>query len=163
MEDVRLIKGLIEATVKARKFVRAYPENNPVYIRTIDNTFKKFTEVFKHTGDITLHIKQYEILFGDKQVYYNPERFDNLALLFFKDGLRELTFKKGLNKGELKAFLRIIALDERELSDDDIVTLLWERDFQHIKYAVDESVLQEDEEYETAANKKAHGANHISQ
>jgi len=154
MEDVRLIKGLIEATVKARKFVRAYPENNPVYIRTIDNTFKKFTEVFKHTGDITLHIKQYEILFGDKQVYYNPERFDNLALLFFKDGLRELTFKKGLNKGELKAFLRIIALDERELSDDDIVTLLWERDFQHIKYAVDESVLQEDEEYETAATKK---------
>lgn len=153
MEESRLIKNLIEASVKAKKFVRAYPENNPIYIKTINNTFKKFTEALNHTGDIALHIKQYEILFHDKQVYYNPERHDNLSLLFFKDGLRELTFKKGLTIEELEAFLRVISLDERELIEDDIVTLLWEKDFRHIKYVIDDTVLEEDNEYEIAATK----------
>lgn len=153
MEESRLIKNLIEVSVKAKKFVRAYPENNPIYIKTINNTFKKFTEALNYTGDIALHIKQYEILFHDKQVYRNPERHDNLSLLFFKDGLRDLTFKKGLTMEELEAFLRVISLDEKELIDDDIVTLLWEKDFRHIKYVVDDTVLEEDKEYEIAATK----------
>jgi HEAT repeat protein len=35
--------------------------------------------------------------------------------------------------------------------DDDIVTLLWEKDFQNIQYVVDEITLSDEEDYETQA------------
>lgn len=149
MSEVAPIKDFLQMLLKTKKLVRMYPENNPMYIKAINDMYEKFEEVFQDIGnDIVLHIRQYEILHDDKQVYYNPEKTDNLALFFFKDGIRELKFFRGLNKEELEVFLKIISLDEKELIDDDIVTLLWEKDFQYIRYVVDESVLTEDEDYE---------------
>ena len=55
---------------------------------------------------------------------------------------------------ELEEFLKIIALDfDREMVDDDVVTLLWEKDFQNIRYLVDEAFLVdlEEEDYEKKA------------
>ncbi len=151
MSESSRIKDLIQWLLKTKKLIRMYPENNPMYIKALDDMYSRFEEAFSISGDITLQIRQYEILYHDEQVYHNPEKTDNLALFLFKDGIRELRFLKGLDKEELKDFLKIISLDEKELVDDDIVTLLWERDFQHIKYVVDESVLTEDEEYEFKA------------
>ncbi len=150
-----LIAELVNLIVKTRKLLRMYPENNPMYIKALDDIYAKFTDVFdKIGGDIKLDIRQYEIYYGDEKVYQNFEKTDNIALYFFKDGIRELTFKKGIPKEELKDFFHIIGLDEKELVEEDIVSLMWERDFQYIKYVVDESVLAEDEEYERVATKR---------
>ena len=101
---------------------------------------------------MTFRIKQNEIFCDSEQIYYNPQKEDNIALFFFKDGLREITFKKGFSVKELEDFLRILTVDyDREVLDDDVVTLLWERDFQNVKYVVDEAFLTEDEDYESEA------------
>ena len=53
--------------------------------------------------------------------------------------------------------MKIIALDfDREAVDDDIVTLLWEKDFQNIQYIVDEAFLVDvdEEDYETKAERR---------
>ncbi|NIR14876.1 MAG: HEAT repeat domain-containing protein, partial [Desulfobacterales bacterium] len=53
-------------------------------------------------------------------------------------------------------FLEIISVDfDSEDIEDDIITLLWEKDFQHIRYTVDETSLLEDEEYLEKATKEA--------
>ena len=151
-EDIRLAKDVIQTLLKAKKTIRMYPENNPIYKKTLDDAFSRFAELFNYLDEFALKLKQNEILFNAEQVYFNPEKEDNLALFFFKDGLRELTFKKGLTPGELEEFLKIIALDfDREAVDDDIVTLMWEKDFQNIKYVADDAFLTEDEDYETKA------------
>ena len=148
-EPAKLVRDVILSLLKAKKTVRMYPQNNPVYQKTVDETYAKLNEAFQDRDDLTLRMRQHEILFESERVYHNPEKDDNLALFFFKDGLRELTFKKGVSKEEMEEFLRIIALDfEREAVDDDIVTLLWERDFENIKYVTDETFLIDDEEYE---------------
>lgn len=152
MSEISSIKDLVQMLLKTKKLVRMYPENNPMYIKAINDMYEKFQEAFESvSGDIVLQIRQYEILFQDEQVYHNLEKSDNIALFFFKDGIRELRFINGLDKEELAEFLKIISLDEKDLIEDDIVTLLWERDFQKIKYVVDESILTEDEEYEISA------------
>ncbi len=151
-EDIRLAKDVVQALLKAKKTIRMYPENNPIYKKTIDDTFSRFAEFFNYQDDLVLKLKQNEMFYNAEQVYLNPEKEDNLALFFFKDGLRELTFKKGLTPSEIEDFLKIIALDfDREAVDDDIVTLMWEKDFQNIKYVADEAFLMEDEDYETTA------------
>ena len=151
-EENRAAKEVIQAILKSKKILRMYPENNPVYIKTLEDAYNKFREFFYFNEELQLKIKQNEIYCGSEQVYSSSEKEDNLALFFFKDGLREITFKKGLTNDEVEAFLTVITLDfDTEVIDDDIVTLFWEKDFQNIQYVVDDAVLADEDDYETTA------------
>ena len=155
-EEIRAAKDVIQAILKSKKILRMYPSNNPIYIKTLEDANSKFREFFYYNDELQLKIKQNEIYCGSEQVYSSSEKEDNLALFFFKDGLRELTFRKGLTNDETEAFLTVITLDfDTEVIDDDIVTLFWEKDFQNIEYVVDEIILGDEEDYETPAVKKA--------
>ena len=155
-EEIRAAKDVIQAILKSKKILRMYPSNNPIYIKTLEDTNSKFKEFFYYNDELQLKIKQNEIYCGSEQVYSSSEKEDNLALFFFKDGLRELTFRKGLTNDEMEAFLTVITLDfDTEVIDDDIVTLFWEKDFQNIQYVVDEAILADEEDYETPAVNKA--------
>jgi len=156
-EDIKEAKDVVQTLLKAKKTLRMYPQNNPVYQKTLEDANERFRDFFAYKNTLTLKIKQNSILYEDEQVFYSPEKEDNLALFFFKDGLRELTFNKGLSQEELEEFLRLIALDfDRDAVDDDVVTLMWEKDFQNIQYVVDEAYLvdADAENYEQVAEEK---------
>ncbi|MGC2064008.1 MAG: HEAT repeat domain-containing protein [Thermodesulfovibrionales bacterium] len=151
-DDVRTIRDIIQTVLKSRKILRMYPENNPIYVNALEECYSKFKNLFYSQDDLTLTVRQNEILYHGEQVYHSPEKEDNLAIFFFKDGLREISFRKGLPAEELESFLRIISLDfNRDVLDDDIITLFWERDFQKIQYVVDDVVLSDDDDYEEQA------------
>jgi HEAT repeat protein len=156
-DEIREAKDILQTLIKAKKNIRMYPENNPIYRNTLEDTFVRFTNFLDYRDEFKLQIKQNSISYESEELYSSTEKEDNLALFFFKDGLRELTFKKGLLRDELEEFLKIIAREfDREEIDDDIVTLLWEKDFQNIQYVVDEAFLVDidEEDYETKAEKK---------
>jgi HEAT repeat protein len=156
-EDVKKVKDIIQSFLKAKKILRMYPENNPIYINTLEDSFGKFKDYFYDKEELCLKIKQNEIFYDSEQIYFNPEKEDNLALFFFKDGIREITFKQGLTHEEMEEFLKIASLDfSREALDDDIVTLFWEKDFQYIQYVVDDIVLADAEDYEAKAVMEMH-------
>ncbi|MBI5206090.1 MAG: HEAT repeat domain-containing protein [Nitrospirae bacterium] len=155
LEDIKAAKDVVNALLKAKKTFRMYPETNPMYEKMIEDAYAKFVSFFDYRDELTLKVKQNELFCDSEPVYHNPQKEDNIALFFFKDGLREITFKKGFSHKELEEFLKILTVDyDREVVDDDVVTLLWERDFQNIRYVVDESFLAEDEDYETSAVKE---------
>ncbi|NWF52277.1 MAG: HEAT repeat domain-containing protein [Nitrospirae bacterium] len=157
-EDTNFVKDILQSITKARKTLRMYPPNNPMYIKTLEETYNKFKEFFEYKEDLSFRIGQDSIYFDSEEIYHKAEKEDNLALFFFKDGLRELTFKKGLSQEELEGFLKIITMDfEKEAEDEDVVTLLWQRDFQNINYIVDDTVLLdvEGEDYELKAVNEA--------
>ncbi len=141
-EDIKEARDILQNIIKAKKNLRMYPENNPIYVKTLEDSYSRFNAFFDYRDSLALKIKQNSIYFDSEQLYYNPEKEDNLALFFFKDGLREIIFNKGLLQNELEEFLKIVALDfDRETVDDDVVTLLWEKDFQNIRYVVEEGFL----------------------
>jgi HEAT repeat protein len=149
-EELGKVKDIVQSFLKAKKILRMYPENNPVYINTLEDNFGKFKDFFYYREEFHLQIRQNEMLYDSEQVYYSPDKEDNLALFFFKDGLREITFKKGLSYEEMQDFLKIISLDfSRDVLEDDVVTLFWEKDFQNIDYVVDEITLADDDDYES--------------
>jgi hypothetical protein len=153
-EDINLVKDILQTVIKARKTLKMYPQNNPMYVKTLEETYNKFKDFLDDKDELSLKIGQNNIFYDSEEIYHKAEKEDNLALFFFKDGLRELTFKKGLLQEELEEFLKIIIMDfDREEIDEDLVTLLWERDFQNIKHIVDDTVLIdiEGEDYETKA------------
>ncbi|MBM4389389.1 MAG: hypothetical protein FJ088_16760, partial [Deltaproteobacteria bacterium] len=135
--------------------VKLYQKNNPMYGKAIDNLYVKVTDIFQQTGDIVLQIEPRALLSGGESVYSSQDQHDNFAFLFFKEGLRELTFKKEVTKEDPDEFLNIISRDEKELLDHDIVSLLWDRNFVNIKHTVDEGVFAEDDGYESKATQQA--------
>jgi len=156
-EDLKEVRDILQNIIKAKKAFRMYPPNNPMYTKILDEAYTKFKNFFAYKDNYVLHIKHNSILYDAAEIYTNPEKEDNLALFFFKDGLRELSFSRGLSQEELEEFLKILALDfDREVVDDDIVTLLWEKDFHNIQYVVDETVLvdMDEEDYETTAEEE---------
>jgi HEAT repeat protein len=158
-EEIKEARDILQNIVKAKKTFRMYPQNNPIYMKTLEESYAKFRHYFDYKDSLSLKIKQNGIYYDSEQIYFNQEKEDNLALFFFKDGLRELTFKKGMLLEELEEFLKITAMDfDRDAVDDDIVILLWERDFQNIHYVVDESILVDidDADYATSAEEKGH-------
>lgn len=155
-DELKTVKDIIQAILKSKKILRMYPANNPIYVKNLEDAYGKFKEYFYYKDELHLKIKQNEIYYDSEQVYSSSEKEDNLALFFFKDGLREISFKKALTNYELEVFLQVIVLDfDNEVIDDDIVTLFWEKDFQNIQYIVDEAVLADEEDYESVAVKEA--------
>jgi len=141
-EETKEVRDIILTLLKTKKAMKMYLPNNPIYINAVTELYWRLRSFFKTNENLTLRFRQNEILYDDAVVYTNPEKDDNLALLFFKDGLRELTIKNGLTEDELLEFIKVLNLDfEREVLDDDLVTLLWQKDFEHISYVVDEEFL----------------------
>ena len=146
-EETRLVKDVIEGILKAKKLLKFYPSNNPIYINASKEIYDKFYNVFKENDAISLQISMTALTYKKQQVYDNPQKEGNFAFLFFKDGIKEVTFLKGIDQKELEEFMKILNLDfATEDFDDDIVTLLWTGEFEHIKYIVDEDFLGDSEE-----------------
>ncbi|RMG71213.1 MAG: hypothetical protein D6710_06370, partial [Nitrospirae bacterium] len=78
------IRDLIQAILKARKNLRIYPENNPIYQKTLDDVYSRFKEILDYTDELKFKIRQFEILHDDQVVYENRQKDESLALLFFK-------------------------------------------------------------------------------
>ncbi len=151
-DENREAREILQNILKAKKTFRMYPKNNPVYIKTLEDTYVRFREFLDYRSEIVFAITQNTISYDAEKIYESTQKEENFALFFFKDGLREITFKKGLLQSELEEFLQIIALDfDREGVDDDLVTLFWERDFENIQYVVDDTVMVDLEEEEFAA------------
>jgi hypothetical protein len=55
------------------------------------------------------------------------------AFRLFCDGIREISFEQTMRWGELLDFLDILSTNPR-MSEEDLVTMLWERDFDGIRY-----------------------------
>lgn len=151
-EDVKIAGDIIQSFLKAKKNLRLYPSNNPIYSKTVEEAYRRVSDFFNYQDRLTLQLGRNDIFFEGESVYKGEGKDDNLALFFFRDGLREITFGKELDEEEFREFLEVLAYDfDRAELEDDVVTLLWAKDFQHIKYVVDDAVLTEDEGYEDEA------------
>ena len=144
-EEVRLVKDLLQLVVKTKRAFEMYPSNNPILQKFQEDLVKKFDSFFATENRLTLSIRQHDVYYKGLPVYHNPNKDDNIALLFYKDGLRELTFTAGFTGDEITDFLEVIRVRPEssvESYDDDVVTLLWEKDFLHLTYYVVEEYVE---------------------
>ena len=120
--------GLINKGVRATQL---YLPNNPVYQRAVDNVRAGFRQVFQSVEELQLQVTEGELKWEDEVVYSHDNKGESLAWLLYKDGVRSLTFKQGVEADEMPKFLRILHQARNLQSDaaDDMLTLLWEQDF----------------------------------
>ncbi|MCB9507516.1 MAG: protein kinase [Myxococcales bacterium] len=90
------------------------------------------------------------------EAFWKPDApFDKITYNLFDAGFRKMHLLPGLDAQECRDFLRWLVLDpEHDLAlEDDLATIFWQREFQHIRcQLVSAVVLQDVEDYEQLDN-----------
>ncbi len=155
-----LARNFIKTALKAKKLLQIYPANNIIYRNVIDEIFSIAEEYLDTYGDLIFRITPAEMFVDSESVYQSsgqgPDRTagrkDDLALMFFNEGIREVTFKTGLHKNELEEFLKLTGKDfDRDEEGADLVSALWEKGLEGIKITLDESVFFEGDDQPAGA------------
>ena len=132
----RVVEELLQVLVKGLRAIQLYLPNNPVYQRAVENIQAAFAPVWEHTAELRLAVTETDLAWEGRPVLVQPTKSESVAWVLFKDGIRALTFYPGTEDEEIVRFLRVIQrcrnLDAQ--SPDDLLTLLWEEDFQTIRY-----------------------------
>jgi HEAT repeat protein len=166
LQDATPVVHLMQAVVKGLRAVQLYLPNNPVYQRAIENVKRAFDPIWEEFVELDLVIAETDLLLGEEVVLTQPNKSESIAWVLFKDGLRSLSFAPGVQDDEVIKFLNVLHKARTLQPDaaDDLLTLLWDEDFQFIRYHAIELAMDEvptivsQEEEETKEDKWGYGS-----
>jgi len=130
------VTDLLKAFVKAMRAHQLYMANNPMHARSLESVKHAFDEIWKQAPRIELQVTETQLKWEGRVVLQEHERTnDNLAWLFYKDGIRELTFLQGFESEDLASLFDILQrVRKAGADDDDLLTLMWEYEFSTLQY-----------------------------
>jgi len=114
-----------------------YARNNKAISRFLDDLFSSLTSFLESSGTLWLGVAADRFIFDGQVVYYDADRESGLPFRLYRDGVRMLSLDTGLTRVEMEDFLELLARRPstgRDAEEDDLVTMLWRRSFDHIRY-----------------------------
>jgi len=138
--EVKMARNVIQSFRKTFSLIKLYPPENPSVEKAIDlfsGLIKGFLDEYE---ELIIKIGEFNFSYKEEIAFQDEEKRKSLPFLFYRDGVRELSFHKGLDKEELHYFFEIInKVSDLPPEEADIVNSLWEKDLVHIRYfAIDE-------------------------
>jgi hypothetical protein len=125
------------------KGYRLYEANHPILTKFLERLKKDFDKYFEELPSFSLQITEHRLSYHGNVVYESEDVKESLAFLFYKDGVRELRFLKGLEFKEILDFLDVVRKSDLvNRMEDDLVTLLWDKDFSHITFTTMDDFLE---------------------
>ncbi len=138
-------QDLLRQFDKTVRLHQLYPATNATYLKAIGALRAAFRSMWELTGSVALQVSDTQFTWHDVVVLDEPEKAsDSLPWTLFKDGVRQLVLRPGFEETELDALLAIIPKVRRAQDyDDDVLTLLWEQEFEHLSYRFIDTVTSE--------------------
>jgi HEAT repeat protein len=130
---VKAAAGWIAQFARTLKTCRLYDAGNPAVVRFRDELAHATHHLLAEHGAIMFHFGSDDVTCDGQSLYPARSRDDNFAYPFYRDGVRAMTIAPGLESAELQTLVdAVLAATGANLEDGDLVTMLWEADFQHI-------------------------------
>ncbi len=143
-EEVLLSRELTGAFLKTVKAFRFYPPDNPTLKGLRDQLLKKFQFFLNRYPSFVIQVGEYDLSYKGRVLYENRDVKTSLAFSLYKDGLREIRFMKNLEEWEIQGVIDILKQSEQiNPLEDDVVTMMWERDFVHVRFLATDEFLEE--------------------
>jgi hypothetical protein len=146
------VQELLRLFVKAARAHQLYLPNNPIHRSAIEALRAGFTPIWAETDELDLAITETELQWFGLTVLTGDKSTDNIAWLFFKDGVRGLRLMKGIQDTEIVKLLELVQRARRASpDDDDIVAMLWEADFMYLSYRHVDLLAEVDADFPNAS------------
>ena len=97
------VEELLRTLVKASRAFQMYLPNNPMFHRAAKNLETAFEPVWSAVDELVLTVQETDFVWEGTVVYHQLSKADSLAWTLYKDGLRVLTLRKGVEVEELAA------------------------------------------------------------
>jgi hypothetical protein len=125
--------------------VYSYESGGELLGNIFDNVLGALEKALQDDEVIDLHIKPLQLFYQRKMVYENKDKKKSLAYLLFENGIRLLSFKRGLQKEELIELIYTCSQDftSPELMDEDLYCSIFEKNFQNIEVVGFDFVAEE--------------------
>lgn len=130
------VTELMNSLVKALRAYHMYLPNNPIHQRATENLRAAFAPVWDAMDELTVTVAETDFVWDEQVVYHQPNKSESVAWGLFKDGMRSFTIRRGAESEELPRFLELINQARFLAADagDDLLTLLWEQEYEFIQY-----------------------------
>jgi hypothetical protein len=120
--------GVLDKVIRA---ARMYQGEGALLGRLMEDLERRGLDLVSD-GAVTVRVASFGVVFQGHQLAPDEKRIPYLFRLFC-DGVRELTFLPGFDRAEVQALVEVLATDLRG-ADDDLVTLLWRKQFKSVRY-----------------------------
>lgn len=141
--ELQAVKQLIALLDKTFRTTRTYGPNNPIAQKFFHQFYDHLTIQLAAHDVLQFLAQRSELLYKGVAVYQSTSSSENLALKLHADGIRELSFHKGLSQEDLAYFLEALwDTYDSDTSDDDIVTRLWEKNLSTISFVTAEEIVK---------------------
>jgi hypothetical protein len=133
---IAYVTDFLKSFVKAVRAHQLYLPNNPMHARSLEAVREAFAKIWTQTDELELQIVETQLMWEGRVVLDEQERTsDNVVWLFYKDGIRELKFLQGFEQEELGTLFDILQRVRKATDDDDdLLTIMWEREFAYLQY-----------------------------
>ena len=130
------VAELINGLVKALRAYHMYLPNNPDLPARERQPPVAFQPIWAVLDELVLTVAETDFVWEEQVVYHQLNKAESIAWGLFKDGMRSLTIRRGAELEELPRFLETINRARFLPADagDDLLTLLWEQEFEFIQY-----------------------------
>lgn len=147
---VRAVSTWVQQWLRTLKAWRLYGAQNPTLEKFKSELAASLQALLESHGTLKLRFTGDAVVLREQVVHEARTREDNLGQVFFRDGIHSLSFMPGMDRTELDVLLSCIirATDRASTSDEDLGTLLWDAELEHLdmNYVSAEMWLDLDEE-----------------
>lgn len=137
--DLAPVANLMQVIMKGLRATQLYLPNNPVYQQAVKSIRGAFAPVWEGFDELEFVVAETDFLVDDKSVLSQPKN-ESIAWVLYKDGIRSLVLRPMVEEEEIIKFLWVLnkARNLPADAEDDLLTLLWEQDFQYVRYTITE-------------------------
>jgi HEAT repeat protein len=131
---VKAIYAWVNQFGRTLKTCRLYDANNPTVVRFRDELGTALSKLLDEHGEFALRFTSDDVLCDEVSLYPSRSREDNLALPFYRDGIRGMAFSPGILPREVEALVEsMLNVTGQNFGQDDLVTLLWQAQLDHVE------------------------------
>jgi hypothetical protein len=129
------VQEVVRSLDRAIRAFQLYEGNHSSYRRFPEQLRAAFQSLWQELPSLTLEVREGGFYWEGQRIYEGQHRPADLAFLFYRDGILELSFHPGFEDEELGVFLSLLTRVQRVRDEhDDLITLLWDHDLPHLEY-----------------------------
>ncbi|HUU46194.1 MAG TPA: hypothetical protein VM118_10730, partial [Acidobacteriota bacterium] len=142
-QEVSAIRDFCAAWVRAVKTICLYPEANPLPDELRGKFYEALSRILEDQDQFDLTTFDGSFCYEGETVFDSSHGEDNLSCAFFRDGIRRISFERGITRTEADEFLDLLArATSAGTAHEDIANLLWQAGFNHIRHFTVDRVIE---------------------
>src|SRR4051812_40837522 len=134
--DIAAVRDALASLARSFKRVSVYRHARDQHLAYLEPALSDLKLLLEKRASVTVAVEPTALVFENEIVHSEPARENGFCFRLHRDGVRSLTFRRGLGLDELVSLAYVAMADPQlEGSREDAVTELWKADLAHVGYS----------------------------